>query len=179
MADEEDADALLAAVARRDRAAFRALYSGTSGKLFAVALRILRDRGRAEDALQETYVEVWRQAGNFDPARGSAGAWLAVIARNRAIDLLRREGRAPAARDDVDVDSLAPLGNPGRGSSAELMTLIACLDRLDREPRLMVLLAYLEGRTRDELAARFERPVNTVKTLLRRGLESLRACLDG
>lgn len=177
MANEETADELLAAVARQDRAAFRALYAATSGKLFAVALRILRDRERAQDALQETYVEIWNQAASFDPARGSASAWLAVIARNRAIDLIRREDRNPAARADADVGGLALLASPER-ASAELMSLLTCLSELDPEPRQMVLLAYLEGRSRNELSARFARPVNTVKTLLRRGLESLRRCLD-
>lgn len=175
------ADALLedavGKVARGDRAAFRSLYAATSGELFALALRILQDRAAAEDALQDAFVDVWRQAAAFDPARGPAMAWLTVIVRNRAIDALRRDGRNPAARNAVDLDSLAPLASPEGAGSVEMLALLRCLAGLEPEVQKMILQAYLEGRSRDELAESFERPVNTVKTWLRRGLQSLRVCL--
>lgn len=165
-------------VARQDRAAFQALYAATSGKLFALALRMLQDRAAAEDAVQDAFVEVWRQAAAFDRARGPAMAWMTVIVRNRAIDALRRDGRNPAARNAVDLDSLAPLAGAEGAGSVELLTLARCLGGLEPEVQKMILLAYLEGRSRDELAESFDRPVNTVKTWLRRGLQSLRTCLE-
>lgn len=172
-------DELIVRVAGGDRNAFRALYGATCRKLFALALRIMQDRAAAEDILQEAFVDIWRQAAAFDPDRGSVMPWLTVIVRNRAIDALRRDGRNPAARNPIDLDALAPLAAPGATDSTDLIALARCLDQLEPDAQRMILMAYLEGRSREELAAHFDRPVNTVKTWLRRGLQSLRACLGG
>lgn len=181
MNDRTALEPLLAAAAAGDRAAFRALYEAFAPKLFGVVLRICRDRPMAEDAVQETFVEIWRKASAFDPARGSAGAWMATIARNRAIDLVRRRGRAPGWDAGDPDEAFALLADPRQRADggAEAMTLAACLGRLAETPRRMLLLAYVEGLSREELSARFDAPVNTVKTWLRRGLIALRACLDG
>ena len=176
--DSTSPEELIARVAGQDRAAFRALYAATSGRLFGLALRILQDRSAAEDALQEAFVDVWRRAAGFDRARGSAFVWLAAIVRNRAIDALRRDGRNPIARSPTDLDAIAPLQAPEKAGSIELMALVRCLGELDPDVQRMILMAYLEGRTREELAERFDRPVNTIKTWLRRGLQSLRRCLE-
>lgn len=169
---------LVGRVAAQDRDAFRAFYSATAGKLFGLALRMLRDRAAAEDAVQDAFVDIWRQAASFDPARGAAFAWAAVIVRHRAIDALRRDGRNPAARNPVEIDEIAPLVAPGGAGTVELMALMRCLGELEPEVQKMILLAYLEGHSREELAESFERPVNTVKTWLRRGLQALRGCLE-
>ena len=90
---DDDIDALLGAVASQDRAAFRRVYELTSAKLFGISLRICRDRDIAEEALQIAFLDIWRQADRFDPARGPGMAWVSVVARNRAIDVVRRRGR--------------------------------------------------------------------------------------
>ncbi|WP_340109681.1 sigma-70 family RNA polymerase sigma factor [Pikeienuella sp. HZG-20] len=174
----ESVEDLIAAAARGDRGAFRALYDRTAAKLFGLCLRICHDRALAEDAAQDAFIDIWRKAAEFDPARGRAGAWMAVIARNRAIDIVRRRGRAPGwgGADDAFAALADPKARADGG--AEAMALSQCLARLEETPRRMLVLAYVEGFTRDELAARFGAPVNTVKTWLRRGLAALKTCLD-
>jgi RNA polymerase sigma-70 factor, ECF subfamily len=170
---------LLARVATRDAAAFAALYRQTSPKLYGVVARILRGEGAGAEALQEAYVRIWEKAGDFDPGRGSALAWMATIARNRALDEVRRvrpqsledmpENFEPAA-DEVD-----PLA--ARERSEGLAKLLACLQALDEEKRAILLLAYYRGASREALARRFGRPVPTIKTWLHRSLGQLRDCL--
>ncbi|WP_245314718.1 sigma-70 family RNA polymerase sigma factor [Labrys sp. WJW] len=169
----------LRAVAAGDRAAFRNLYDATQSKLYGVVLRILRDRPQADDALQEIYVRIWDKAADFDPNKASAMTWMATIARNRAIDLLR-SARPLAGADAQEIEDLpAEASEPleARHRSEELQRLLACLAGLDEERRQMILLAYYRGATREALSRRFERPVPTVKTLLHRGLAQLRECL--
>jgi RNA polymerase sigma-70 factor (ECF subfamily) len=166
-------------VAARDAAAFPALYKQTSAKLYGVIARILNRGDAAADVLQEAYVRIWERAGEFDPAKGSPLAWMATIARNRALDEVRRvrpgsledqpESFEPAA-DEVD-----PLA--ARERSEGLARLINCLQRLDEEKRAVVLLAYYRGLSREALGNRFGRPVATIKTWLHRSLAQLRDCL--
>ena len=175
----DDLTHLLRRVAARDAAAFAALYRQTSGKLYGVVARILTRSDVAADVLQEAYVRIWERAGEFDPAKGSPLAWMATIARNRALDEVRRvrpgsledqpESFEPAA-DDVD-----PLA--ARARSEELARLMDCLQKLDEEKRAVVLLAYYRGLSREALAKRFGRPVATIKTWLHRSLAQLRDCL--
>ncbi len=170
---------LLGGTARRDRAAFAALYAQVAAKLFGVSLRILGQRELAEEALQESFVAIWQRAGDYDPARGSAMGWLMTIVRRCAIDQLRRRAARPESRSAPE-DALLTFAAPGRtDSSAELRALQRCLDELDPEPRQAVLLAYCYGLTREELAARLRVPLGTVKSWLRRSLERLQKCLDG
>jgi len=175
----DDLTHLLIRIAARDAAAFAALYRATSAKLYGVVARILTRGDVAADVLQEAYVRIWERAGDFDPAKGSALAWMATIARNRALDEARRvrpgsledqpEGFEPAA-EDVD-----PLG--ARERSEGFQALIDCLKGLDEEKRAIVLLAYYRGSSREALAKRFGRPVATIKTWLHRSLAQLRDCL--
>ena len=170
---------LIGAAARRDRAAFTALYTLTSAKLFGVALRILRQRQSAEEALQESFVAIWQRAGDYEPARGSAMGWLVTIVRHCAIDQLRRSTARPESRTAPE-EALTALAAAGSADSgAELRALQHCLDELDEQPRRAVLLAYCYGVTREELARRLEVPVGTVKSWLRRSLERLQKCLEG
>jgi RNA polymerase sigma-70 factor, ECF subfamily len=170
---------LLQRVARHDGAAFAALYAQTSAKLFAVALRILRRREWAEEVLQEAFVAVWQRAGGYDPARGSAAAWLTTIVRHCAIDRLRRAAVRPEGRAASEAALAAQIAPDSAGSGAELRALQRCLDELDEQPRRAVLLAYCYGLTREELAAQLGVPVGTVKSWLRRSLERLQKCLEG
>jgi RNA polymerase sigma-70 factor (ECF subfamily) len=172
-------ETLLSRVTQRDRAAFAELYQETSAKLFGIALRITRTRELAEEALQESFVAVWERAGAYDPARGSAMAWLVTIVRHGAIDQLRRAA-SRGERRAAPEEALLTLTAPGRSDSrAELRALERCLDELEPAARRAVLLAYCYGLSRDELAVRLEVPVGTVKSWLRRSLERLQRCLEG
>lgn len=182
MSNAPDLRRLLVATAKSDRAAFRALYEASSAKLFAVTLRICRDRAVAEDALQDAFVEIWRKAGAYSAERGAPLAWMAVIARNRSIDLVRRRGRGPAWGGGGDEEqALWEEADPRalEDGGAELMALRACLEGLEPSKREMILSAYMEGYSREELAERAKAPVGTIKTWLRRGLAELRQCLGG
>ncbi len=175
----DDLSDLLSRIARRDAAAFSTLYKRTSAKLYGVVARILTRGDVAADVLQEVYVRIWEKAGEFDPVRGSPLAWMATIARNRALDEVRRvrpasledqpEGFEPAAEE---IDPLAT-----RERSEGLAALVNCLKALDEEKRAVVLLAYYRGLSREALAKRFGRPVPTIKTWLHRSLAQLRDCL--
>ncbi|MET0481884.1 MAG: sigma-70 family RNA polymerase sigma factor [Aestuariivirgaceae bacterium] len=174
-------ETLLSAVGQGERAAFAELYRATAPKLMGIALRILMRRELAEEALQETYVRAWQKASQFDPALGSAMAWLAAICRNQAIDIRRRQAERIAGLSDALAEDRTDATEPDgilelAGSQG---ALAACLDQLPANRRQLVMRAYLEGLTREELAALYRMPVNTVKTNLRRSLLELRRCLDG
>jgi RNA polymerase sigma-70 factor (ECF subfamily) len=171
---------LMRRVAERDRAAFATLYKATQAKLFGVVVRILVRRDIAGEVLQEVFVRIWEKAGDYEKAKGSPIAWMATIARNRALDEARRVRPASleempdgfeAAAEDVD-----PLGS--RQRSEQLAALMKCLAKLDDEKRQIVLLAYYRGASREALAQRFSRPVPTIKTWLHRSLAQLRDCLS-
>lgn len=171
--------AILQQVARGDKAAFETLYRATSAKLYGIILRIVVSRSVADDLLQEVYVKAWQRSGDFNPGKASPITWLAAIARNRAIDEVRRK-RPEALEDELDDVELAsedahPLAP--RERREELKALLACLDQLDEEKRKIVLLAYCRGLSRDDLAHRFTRPVPTIKTWLHRSLAQLKTCL--
>jgi RNA polymerase sigma-70 factor, ECF subfamily len=171
---------LMRGVAARDREAFATLYRQTSAKLHGVVARIVTRGDLSGEVLQEVYVRIWEKAGDFDPDKGSPIAWMATIARNRALDEVRRvkpvsledlpEGFEPAAEE---IDPLAT-----RERSEQLALLMRCLKTLDEEKRRIVLLAYYRGLSREALAERFHTPVPTIKTWLRRGLAQLRDCLS-
>jgi RNA polymerase sigma-70 factor (ECF subfamily) len=166
-------------VGRQDREAFEQLYAATHRKIYGIILGILRDRSRADETLQEVYVRVWQKAADFDPQRSSPITWLAVIARNRALDEIRR--RATMEMEDVadHAELAAPADDPlaGRERSERFKAVIACLNRLEAERRDLVLLAYYRGLSREALAQRFDRPVATIKTWLHRSLTQLKTCL--
>jgi RNA polymerase sigma-70 factor (ECF subfamily) len=170
---------LIARTALRDRAAFRDLYQRTSAKLFGVTLRILRDRSEAEDALQEVYVKIWQRADRYVVGGYSPISWLVAVARNHALDRLR--GRR-AATEDIDVASEIADQQPDPEASAigkgERGRIETCLGQLDDDKAEAVRGAYLDGFSYEELAARYEVPLNTMRTWLRRSLIKLRECLS-
>lgn len=176
-----DLEALIGRVANGDRAAFERLYAATSAKLFGIVLRISRDRAMAEDVLQEAFVRVWRHAPRYQAASGRPITWMAAIARNAAIDAVRQRRVIDARLDDRAGDD-AFAGIPDETTLAvdpgDREALRVCLGRLEEEQRRCVLLAYVDGLSREELAERFERPVGTIKTWLHRALARLKECLD-
>jgi RNA polymerase sigma-70 factor (ECF subfamily) len=170
---------LLASVARRDEAAFERLYEATCAKLFGVVLRIVRRRELAEDVVRDVYVKIWQDAARFNPALSSPIIWMTSIARNQAIDIVRKRGEVsvegePAAAE-IACDTPAPLAR--REMAEELKQLLECVGRLDDERQKLILLAYYNGWSREQLAEKFDLPLNTVKTWLRRGLIEIRGCL--
>jgi RNA polymerase sigma-70 factor, ECF subfamily len=173
-------EALLQACASGDRAALRSLYQLTAPQLFGLANSIVRSRELAEDAVQDSFVQVWRHAHRFDPARGAAMAWLASIVRNRCFDLLRRHQRE-APFDDAIVEaweSRTADSTDGIALSREAQRLRDCINELDENPRKSVLLAYYGGLTAGEVAARLGAPLGTVKSWIRRSLIQLKRCVE-
>ena len=170
---------LLAAVAKGDRAAFERLYAASRAKLYGVVLRILRRPDLADEVMQETYLKVWNSAGQFDPALSSPITWMVAIARNRAIDLVRKKTEVSIEEEsdvlEVAADSPDPLAK--REMTEELRKLLGCIGKLDDERQRLVLLAYYHGWSREQLAAKLDKPVNTIKTWLRRSLIDIRECL--
>ena len=172
-------DEALARAAGGDRAALRALYDGEAPRMLGVALRILRRRALAEEAVQDTFFQVWRRAGGFDPARGSGRAFLYAILRNRALNILRGEARTDltdAVDEDVPSEEEGPEAVVERLSEAG--ALRRCLAGLEPHRRRAIVLAYAHGLSHGELAGRLGLPLGTVKSWLRRSLLALRECLS-
>jgi len=179
MATRADIEDHILRAAQGDRAAFKALYEATSAKLFGIALRVLNDRAEAEDVLQDIYVRVWHNAGRYNVNGLSPMTWLITIARNSAIDRLRKRRRAEPS--EVLDDRLAD-GGAGPEAAAvaasERRRLDACLGELEAPRAEAVRRAYLGGEGYADLAARFDVPLNTMRTWLRRSLLKLRECLS-
>ncbi|HSN17967.1 MAG TPA: sigma-70 family RNA polymerase sigma factor [Gammaproteobacteria bacterium] len=172
---------LLHACAQGRQAAFQALYREVSPQLFAVLVRILKRRDLAEEALQDALLNVWRNAGSYSAEKGAPMTWLVSISRYRALDMLRRERReVPLDEDggDGDAGDQAAEAEGTSVSKAEERRLEECMDRLNDGQRRSLRLAYVDGCTHEEIAVRVGSPVGTVKSWVRRGLESLKRCLD-
>ena len=170
---------LIVAVAGEDRAAFRQLYNAAAAKLMGVLIRILGNRTEAEDALQEVFARVWLRAGRYDPARGRGMTWLVALARNHAIDLLR--ARPDPVLEDAVLDSAAdpaPRAEERMVALGEAQRIGKCIDALEPDRAKALRGAYLDGASYIELAARFDVPLNTMRTWLRRSLIRLRECME-
>jgi RNA polymerase sigma factor (sigma-70 family) len=176
----DDLNRLLQNTGRSDQSAFAELYKRTSSKLFGVCLRMLRDRGEAEEVLQETYTAVWRRASSFDATRASAITWLVALSRHKAIDRLRQH-REELLDDpenlDVAVDE-QPTPAADAETSQEYRRLQQCLDELEPQQQSSVREAFFSGATYNELAVRRKVPLGTMKSWIRRSLIQLRQCLD-
>lgn len=179
--DRQTLSDALERVGAGNQAALKEVYSRTSAKLFGVCLRILGDRGEAEDALQEVYVSVWSRAGSFDPARASPVTWLAVLARNRAIDRLRSGRRARSAEPIDEASHVADETDDAATmleASEERSRLNRCVEELEERQAQAIRSAFFEGLNYRELAERTKVPLGTMKSWVRRGLLRLRECLD-
>lgn len=171
---------LIVACARGERAALQTIYQRESAAMIGVAARIVRRRELAEEVVHDAFVQVWRHAASFDPAIGNGRAWLYAIVRNRAINLLRDSSREQTAPDE-QITSLMEAGTPAAENAfdklAEGSALRRCLQQLEPKRRLGVLLAYVEGLSHGEIAARLNVPLGTAKAWLRRSLIALKDCL--
>ena len=170
---------LLSRVADKDREAFAELYEASVAKLFGTVLRILKQQAWANDVIQEVYVTIWHKAGRFESERASAITWMVTIARNAAIDELRKAPTRPTESDSILENWVAetPSAYDQRHQDETSTQLTLCLDELEESRQQMVRLAYLEGWSRADLASHFDQPVNTVKTWLHRALKQLKGCL--
>ncbi|HEU4460516.1 MAG TPA: sigma-70 family RNA polymerase sigma factor [Methylibium sp.] len=183
--------AVMSRVALGDRAAFGTLYDATSAHLLGVVLRIQKDRAQAEDVLQEVYVSVWRAAQGFDATLSQPLTWLTSIARNRAIDSLRRRQAEPTTvsnagglGDDDETDMLDHLASPNAGPFERLAdaddarALRGCIGALSGEQQQSLALAFFQGLSHAEVAEHLKQPLGTVKSWVRRGLIALKSCLE-
>lgn len=182
-----DAAAVLAAALRRcaagDQRAFAEVYDATSARAYGLAVRVLRDRAQAEDAVQEAYLQVWRKSARFDPARGSAISWILMIVHGAAVDLVRssqsrstREDTYERQNDPLRVDRADPTGAAAQASD-DAQRVRAAMSQLTDLQRTAVEMAYFDGRTHVEVAGIIGIPLGTAKTRIRDGLLRLRDVL--
>ncbi|MEO8299973.1 MAG: sigma-70 family RNA polymerase sigma factor [Burkholderiales bacterium] len=176
-----DYEAAVLACARGERYALRALYEREGRWLLGVALRIVRERERAEDVLHDAFLQVWQHAGSYQPALGSARGWLYTIVRHRALKEVRHPGRLQA----LDPAELTLLSDHQQASSnasdddrgLDTDSLERCLQRLDEARRACVMHAFVDGYTHEQIAERLRTPLGTVKSWIRRSLASLKECM--
>ena len=180
-----DLDALMRRVARGDRDAFAAVYDLTKSRVFGLVVRVLRDAGYSEETAQEIYLEVWRTASDYDPAKGSALAWLMTMAHRRAIDRVRaeqagsrRESRYGAATAEPPSASAHDPVAESAIAGDERRRVAECLDALTDAQRQCIELAYYEGLTYSEVSQRLAANLSTIKSRIRDALRGLRNCLD-
>ena len=181
----DDGLTLLTAVAGGDAGALAALYDRHAGIVYSICTLVLGNSADAEEAVADTFVQIWRTAGRFDPARGSVATWIVTIARSRALDLLRGRARRNAHVDTaVDPAQPAAVANdsavrvlPDTEQVDAHRLAVWALEQLPASQREAIELAYLEGLTHIEIATRLETPVGTVKTRIRDGMKKLRGAL--
>lgn len=165
---------LVVRIARgRDRCAFESLYDQLSGRIYGFVLRLLRNRSDADDVLQETFLQVWNQAGRFDPDRANADGWVLMIARSRASDRLRKRVAAPVIEP---VAEPATAAEPGERlyRTEDAGRLSDALCQLPKGQRDLIRMAFYDGMTHEQIAAALSIPLGTVKTRIRLGLIRLR-----
>lgn len=176
---------LLHACAKGQQPAFQKLYQLASPQLFAVLVRILKRRDLAEEALQDSFINIWRNASGYTAEKGTPMTWLVSICRYRALDMLRRERREvhldPSDDEDENnmLNALADDSQTGDLlSHAEARALKHCLDGLNEGQRNSLKLAYFDGCSHEEIAGTLQAPLGTIKSWVRRGLQGLKRCLE-
>jgi RNA polymerase sigma-70 factor, ECF subfamily len=173
----DSTETLITRCASGDHAAFRRLYDIWAARLNGVALRITRQPSMAADATHDAFLQLWRHASRFDPARGTGEAFLFTLVRYRALDLVRRAvrevpGYEPPDAPDDGPDALAQLTATADGNA-----LRRCLSVLEPDRRRLVIMAFVQGLSHSALAEKLSQPLGTIKSSIRRALLSLRACL--
>ncbi|CAM3578566.1 sigma-70 family RNA polymerase sigma factor [Parendozoicomonas haliclonae] len=161
--------------------ALKLLYQKTSPNLFAVALRILKNRELAEDCLQSAYIKIWKYAGRYDAGKARPMTWMNTIVRNQALDMLRRQ----KPQEISDDEALAQVADDARGQfdhvalARDSEDVHRCLAELSDQQRACIELAYFDGLSHQEMSDQLDYPLGSVKTWIRRGLMRLRTCLTG
>jgi RNA polymerase sigma-70 factor (ECF subfamily) len=184
MSPADDLPALLARIALRDRAAFERLYRATCAHLLSVAFRILNNRDRAEEALQEAFMNVWHSASGYNPVMAAPMTWLINIVRNKAIDALRAGKTERGATVELDDEALAVAADDTQEPQRLLDDSLAkahidtCMRALTPQQRQALALAYYRGMVHTDIALALNAPLGTAKAWVRRGLDKLRECLQ-
>ena len=174
----DELSALVLLCASGDTAALRRLYELQAPRLKGLANRITGNPALAEDVLHEVFIKLWQQASRFDPDRGDAHAWLTTLTRFKAMDLARKHGRERAMPVLPEHPDEAPDALMLAIGSSEERALQSCLGELPRHARDAIALAFVDGRTHTEIAAAYNMPLGTVKSLIRRSLRDLRRCME-
>lgn len=185
LTDEQKQDRLihlLGKVSLNDEAAFAQLYELTSGALYGFALKVVADESLASEVLQEAYMKIWRKAGDYRPHLAKPMTWMIAITRNHGIDTLRKQR---IKTDDKPIDEMISLidesaENPVASSIAgdEREQLIHCMQGLKGDQQKAVLYAFYQDLTHEEIAGRLDKPLGTIKSWVRRGLLSLKTCME-
>jgi RNA polymerase sigma-70 factor (ECF subfamily) len=169
---------LVARCAAGDQTALRRIYDSQAPRLKGLALRITNSHALAEDVLHDVFLQIWQDSGRFDPARGSARAWLTTLVRFRALEALRRGARESTGHVLPDLPDHQPDAHARLLATIQGQALNACLATLEPGARQAITLAFVEGCSHGEVAARLGLPLGTVKSTIRRGLARLKRCLD-
>jgi RNA polymerase sigma-70 factor (ECF subfamily) len=172
-----DLSRLIMAVAKRDAGALEQLYAGSCAKVYGVVLRILRRHDIAADVMEESYLEIWQNAEQFNPSQVSPMAWLVAIARRRAIDRARAADSAMGDAEPEIADAESPGALPRREMTEALKRLLTCIGRLEPDSQRMLLLAYYGAFSRDQLALKLDTPSTLLRASLRRSLSEIEQCL--
>jgi RNA polymerase sigma-70 factor (ECF subfamily) len=174
--DIPDIPWLLAAVSKDDHDAFERLYAATSAKLYGVVLRIVRQQELAAGVMEDAYLQIWNEAGEFNPAHGSPLAWMVAIARRLAIDISRQSG-AGEGEPEVVEESEGPGTVPRHALTDGLKRLLTCIGRLEPDRQRMLLLAYYGAFGHEQLAAKLDMPTDLLAGALRASLIEVERCL--
>lgn len=181
MQDSEQLKKLLAASAQENQEAFAALYQQTAPYLLALAARIVSNKEQAEEVLQEAFVQIWYGAKDYDVSKGAVMAWLAGIVRHRALDMRRREisqqTRVEAAAREPEAVTLPDTATKAH-YSYDLKAMLNCMESLQGTQKQSILMAYCYGYSHHEIADQLTVPLGTIKTWIRRGMQSVRECLQ-
>ncbi len=172
---------LLARCAVGDRRAFSTLYDSTKSKLFAVSLRIVRERHIAEEVLQESFVSIWNNAGRYAVAKSAPMTWMTAIVRNRSLDIVRRPLVEISDEEDffaLNMEDPTPGPADALAMRRDQVSIERCMKGLDRDQLQTISLAFFHGLSHSEVADHLGRPLGTVKTHIRRGLMKLKGCLE-
>ncbi|BBP45644.1 RNA polymerase sigma factor [Thiosulfatimonas sediminis] len=185
MLNEIEIQTLLIECGKQKQTAFAKLYRSASPRLYGAARRLLQNSDLADEALQEAFVHIWYKAAEYDPEKGSAFAWMATIVRYRALDIIRREksqqNRSDAMATEQDILQQGDeqlLYDHNADEDQQLQLLQECLQGLDINQRNSVLMSYYYGYSHSEMVDRLKRPLGTIKSWIRRGMESVRECMQ-
>jgi RNA polymerase sigma factor (sigma-70 family) len=179
MATDDDITGWIVACAKGERAALSRLHAAEAARMTGVAERMLRRRALADEAVQDAFVQVWRRAASFDPARGNGRTWIYAVLRNRCLNIIRSESRTELPGDDTVFERPSEEDDPETilGKIDEASRLHHCLGKLEPKRRGAIILAYAQGLSYGEVAGKLDLPLGTIKSWIRRGMLQLKECL--